>query len=145
MSWAWEPVRRAAPQKVHGARPSFVQIILPQERQFGAAERRGCWEPMQEHRRSLGSGGGIVGFVDSSRARIAESRSVIVVDAPCIAVPPGTETFVVLILLAEDVPRDWEGDTFRDLAGDIEARTLCNAGSRSIGVCFAAGVVDREN
>lgn len=88
----------------------------------------------------MGSGAGMVGFVDSSSVRMAESRSDIVVEAPCMAVPPGIEILVVLglWLLAGDVPREWAGVVFRDRAGDIEARTLCNAGSSRVGICFAA-------
>ena len=149
MSRAWVGDRRGAEQNVHGARPSFVQIILPQERQLGAAERRGCWRPMQRQRLRDGSGAGMVGLVDSSRARMAESRSVRVVEAPCMAVPPEMETFVDFGLLWEagagEVPRDWEGVELRDLAGVMEVRTLGRTGSRRVGTCFAAGMVEREN
>ena len=70
------------------------------------------------------------------------------VEAPCMAVPPGMETFVDFGLgeLAGEVPREWEGVEDRDLAGDMVARTLWRAGSRRVGGCFAVGVVvEREN
>ena len=62
-------------QNVHGPRPSFTQIILPQERQLGAAVRRGWRWALQVHFLSA-----MVeveeereDWIWSSRARIAES------------------------------------------------------------------------
>ena len=61
-------------QNVHGPRPSFTQMILPQERQFGAAARSGWRVALQVQRREAGEAflarGGLVWI---SRVRMAES------------------------------------------------------------------------
>jgi len=58
---------------VQGPRPSFTQMILPQDRQLGAAARRGCRVARQVQRREAGETAEREGFVCSSRVRIAES------------------------------------------------------------------------
>ena len=67
-----------------------MQIIFPQERQFGAAERTSCFMPAQLHFCDFEVN---VGFVESSSARRADSRSVSSADAPLMATPPVTCTF----------------------------------------------------
>lgn len=96
MDWMSEEDRRGCEQNVQGPRPSLTQTIFPQLRQFGAAARRGCRVAMQLQRRLALSEGEdvILGFVWISRVRMAESRSLIVDDWPCIGVPPDRFTFV---------------------------------------------------
>ncbi len=65
--------RRGLEQKVQGPRPSFTQMILPQERQLGAAARRGWRVARHVHRREAGEAVERDGLVWSSRVRIAES------------------------------------------------------------------------
>lgn len=74
---------------MQGPIPSFTQMILPQLRQLGAAAKSGWRVARQSHRRDEGEV--LVereGLVWSSRARMAESRSWRVVEAPCIEGPP---------------------------------------------------------
>lgn len=40
MAWTSSLFRRGWPQKVHGPSPSLAQMILPQERQLGAADNK---------------------------------------------------------------------------------------------------------
>lgn len=60
---------------------------------------------MQGQRRASAEAAEMVGLVESSRARMAESRSFKVDEAPCIAVPPAMKTFVD--------PPDLAGDAVR--------------------------------
>ena len=64
-------------QNVQGPRPSFTQMILPQERQLGAAVRRGWRWALHVHFRSavdVDAEAEVEGaWIWSSRARIAES------------------------------------------------------------------------
>jgi len=82
MSFTCSRDRIGASQNEQGCKPSSAQIILPQLRQLGAVEKSGWIEALQSHlRRSDDS----EGFVDSSRAAIAEVRSAmleVVVVAP---------------------------------------------------------------
>src|SRR5699024_4858507 len=81
------------PQNVHGPSPSLTQITLPHDWQFGAADCKGCRVATQLHRRAAGSPVAR-GLVESSRVRMAESRSVRAVEAPFMGVPPAMEIFV---------------------------------------------------
>lgn len=47
-------VSRGVEQNVQGPRPSFTQMILPQDRQLGAAARRGWRVAKQSQRRAEG-------------------------------------------------------------------------------------------
>lgn len=59
-------------QKEHGCRPSNAHMILPHDKQLGAVSNKGCTDALHGHfRRSEDSDG----FVLSSRAAIAEVRS----------------------------------------------------------------------
>lgn len=98
------------PQNVHGPKPSFMQMTLPQARQFGAAPCRGCRVATQLHFRLFLSSN--VGFVVISSARIADSRSANAVDCPAIGVPPDMETLV-------DVPAGF-GVELRDTGVDLD-------------------------
>lgn len=148
-------VNSGVPQKVHGARPSFVQTIFPQARQLGAAVSTGWIEPMQGQARALLSTSlcARVGFVDISRVRIADSRSERVLRAPCIGVPPGIEIFCLLEAGRGDEVRDgvFAGDGFPETCADLEGeevrvKTLGMNGSRvARGLCCAVGVVVKEN
>jgi hypothetical protein len=66
--------RMGLSQKEHGWRPSKAQIILPHDRQFGAVSNSGCIEALQLHFLLPEESDG---FVLSSRAAIAEVRSLI--------------------------------------------------------------------
>jgi hypothetical protein len=59
-------------QKEHGCRPSRAQMILPQDKQFGAVSNRGCIEALHWHFRLSEESDG---FVLSSREAIADVRS----------------------------------------------------------------------
>lgn len=92
-----------------------MQMTFPQERQLGAAAKTSCFRPIQEHfRRSVA----IVGLVDISRVRRADSRSSSSFETPRIEVPPVTTTFCccgfaffVFTFLRSDVsvPNDLDG------------------------------------
>lgn len=101
-------------QKVQGPRPSRTQIILPQFRQLGAEVRRGWRVARQSHFRAALSAaeGEREGFVWSSRARMAESRSERAVEAPCMGVPPERAIFVFEGGLAGEEVREGWGDGF---------------------------------
>ncbi len=60
-------------QKVQGPRPSFTQMILPQDRQLGATARRGWRVARQVQRREAGVAVERDGLVCSSSVRMAES------------------------------------------------------------------------
>ena len=62
-------------QNEQGWRPSRAQIILPQDRQFGAGLKRGCSVAAQPHLRGAEVLLGCVGLVLSSRLAMAEVRS----------------------------------------------------------------------
>jgi hypothetical protein len=64
--------RRGDPHEEQGWRPSSAQMILPQDRQFGAGVKRGCRVAAQEQVREEVER---EGFVESSRAAMAEVRS----------------------------------------------------------------------
>lgn len=81
-----------APQNVHGPSPSRTQMILPQERQLGAASSSSWRCAWQLHLRDAVVR---VGFVLSSSARSTESIVEISAVTPRIGVPP-----VVVILVA---------------------------------------------
>ena len=74
MDCIWEDERRGVEQNVQGPMPSFTHIILPQERQLGAATRRGWRVALQLQRRASGEAlWAREGFVWISSVRIAES------------------------------------------------------------------------
>ena len=75
MEVIWEGVSRAWLQNVQGPIPSFMQIILPQLRQLGAAARRGWRVARQVQRRAVGEELLLLreGLVWISRVRMAES------------------------------------------------------------------------
>lgn len=84
-----------------------MQMTLPQLRQFGAAARRGCFAPTQLHLREAIPAAVFVecvGFVVISRARMAWSRSVKAVEAPCMGTPPVMVILVVFALFLEEGP-----------------------------------------
>jgi len=60
-------------QNVQGPRPSFTQMILPQDRQLGAAARRGWRVARHVQRREAGEAVESDGLVWSSSVRMAES------------------------------------------------------------------------
>lgn len=103
-------------QKVQGPKPSFTQTILPQAKQFGAAASSGCREAWQSQRREEVSLEANEGLVCSSSARMAESRSMREVEAPCMGVPP-ERGMVVLGKGEEEREEGWE-------EGREEVRTL---------------------
>lgn len=106
-----------------------MQMILPQFIQLGAASRSGWRVAIQLHFRLLLScPDDSVGFVWISSARIADSRSVRAVDAPCIGVPPGTLTLALGF-----------GDEFRE--GFSEMRCPAADGG-SLGAAWVGGGVE---
>jgi hypothetical protein len=95
MAWTSAELSRGVPQKVHGPRPSFIQMTFPHDMQFGAAVWRGCLVATQLHFLALGLSS--VGFVEISRERMAASRSARAVDCPAMGVPPAMEILVVVL------------------------------------------------
>lgn len=96
MSCMSSALNRGCEQKVHGPIPSFTQMIFPQLRQFGAAVRSGCRVARQSQRRAAGFAlAEREGFVWTSRARMAESRSARAVEGACIEGPPEILTLVL--------------------------------------------------
>jgi len=123
-------------QNVHGPSPSFAQTILPQEIQFGAAARSGCRWAMQSQRRAAFSAGVRAereGFVESSRLRMAESRSFRTVEAPRMEVPPA---IAILVFDALDgVEERGTGEEAReDLAEEMSEIRAPVAEGGSLGV-----------
>lgn len=74
MDWVSSGERRGVWQKEQGWSPSSAQMILPQDRQFGTAAKRGWMEALQVHLRGVLEEAS-EGFVVSSRAEMAEVRS----------------------------------------------------------------------
>ena len=105
---------------MQGPMPSLTQMILPQFRQFGAVARSGWRVAKQVQRRAAVSvEEEREGLVWISRARIAESRSLRVVEAPCMEVPPETAILVVgLGELAREVVRTLGKEEMRAPAAD---------------------------
>jgi hypothetical protein len=108
-----------------------MQIILPHFKQLGALVSSGCRAPIHEQRRASAEGGEIVGFVVTSKARIAESRSASVEEAPCIGVPPVMETFAEGACFAGEAVRGVDDTEVFDEGGlrDGEALRVCTFGS----------------
>lgn len=127
---------RGVLQNVQGPRPSLMQMTFPHERQFGAAAKTSCFKPMQLHfRRSVC----MVGFVLTSRARRADSRSLSSLLTPRMEVPPVTTTFcccgfaffVFTLMRSEvSVPGAFEFDEGVIIGWD-----------ETVGNCFASEVV----
>src|SRR2546421_6840498 len=83
-----------------------MQMIFPQERQFGAARSRSWRVAMQGQYRFLRSAGSVelearVGLVVSSRERRAEERSERSEETPRIEVPPVTWILDRVVAAAE--------------------------------------------
>ena len=112
MDWMSSEDKSGVEQNVQGPMPSFMQIIFPQLRQFGAAASRG-WRVAWQSQRRLAVSAAVVDeserFVCISRARMAESRSLRVVEAPCIGVPPER---AILVLGAGEEVREFVVRTF---------------------------------
>lgn len=127
-------------QNVHGPNPSFTQMIFPQLRQFGAAARRGWRVAMQlQERDALFSLAEAVkvGFVWSSRERIAESRAERVADAPCMGVPP---VMFTLVLGAGEEVRVLGALLDVGLRSEMR-RPVADGGGRDVGAWTALGVL----
>lgn len=137
MDWISEELRSGWLQKVQGPMPSFTQMILPQERQLGAASSRGCRVAMQLQRRfEMSWLEDRVGFVCISRARMADSRSLMAEEAPCMGVPPG---MLILVL-------GFEGFCFMDIVrGGLGSEIIWPAAEggsfagRNAGACGCGG------
>ena len=90
MSWTWLLLRIGASQNEHGCNPSRAHMIFPQETQFGAVVNSGCIEELQSQTRRSEDNDG---FVDSSRAAMADVKSLML-------------EVVVFLVFGVDVP-EW--------------------------------------
>lgn len=150
---------RGLSQNVQGPKPSLTQIIFPQDMQFGAIFNKGWRVAMQLHLRFAMSAGDCdwdakVGFVCSSKDRMAESRSFRVFAAPCMLVPPVMDT-LVFAGAGEDVRDDLELDAGGESISEINGPEA-EGGARVeeveleppeviFGSCIASGVSCRAS
>ena len=151
---------RGLPQKVHGPRPCLTQMILPQFMQLGAMSRSGCRVAIQLHLRFSSSAAELaeednVGFVWTSKLRMAESRSDSVEDAPCMAVPP---EILILVFGAGDgflddcaeaaflglSESDMSGPAAEGGAFAVIEFVVAAASSVISGICVASGGLSRS-
>lgn len=148
MPWTSCAERRGVLQNVQGPRPSLTQITLPQFRQFEAAANTGWRAPIQLQR-LFAAGSMRDVFVETSSARMAESRVERVEEAPCMDCPPVRDTFVFVDFFGagEDV-RETFCEALRDEELDLDLKSdikepAAEGGGRTTGACTAAGFEER--